>query len=73
MFFKVSKKYQDMSVYNCPLNILNPRVCVKCSVIMSDMAKEKAIRLLKKRESMSSLGSQDVRARREELTVKTKE
>ncbi|KAK2860826.1 hypothetical protein Q7C36_004992 [Tachysurus vachellii] len=41
-------------------------------VIMSDMAKEKAIRLLKKRESMSSLGSQDVRARREEYTFKTK-
>ncbi|XP_060776974.1 dynein light chain Tctex-type 5 [Neoarius graeffei] len=40
---------------------------------MSDMAKEKAVRLLKKRESMSSLGSQDVRARREELTIKTKD
>lgn len=40
---------------------------------MSDAMKEKAVRLLKKRESMSSLGSQDVRARREDLTVKTKE
>ncbi|KAM9500462.1 dynein light chain Tctex-type 5 [Clarias gariepinus] len=41
--------------------------------MMSDVAKEKAVRLLKKRESMSSLGSQDVRARREELTNKTKD
>lgn len=40
-------------------------------VIMSDVVKEKAIRLLKKRESMSSLCSQDVRARRGELTLKT--
>lgn len=40
---------------------------------MSDVAKEKAVRLLKMRESVSSLGSQEVRAKRDELTVKTKE
>ncbi|KAF7705992.1 dynein light chain Tctex-type 5 [Silurus meridionalis] len=40
---------------------------------MSDVAKEKAMRLLRKRESMSSLCSQDIRARREDLTFKTKD
>ncbi|XP_062849850.1 dynein light chain Tctex-type 5 [Trichomycterus rosablanca] len=38
---------------------------------MSDLAKEKAARLLKKRESVSSMSSQDVRAK--DLTGKTKD